>query len=60
MKQNNSTRKSHCNLCGKRLSVKTGLGTIRWQPGHVDDTGIYCESCLPLKISSKDPKIVHA
>ncbi len=60
MKQNNSTRKSHCGLCGKRLSVKTASGTIRWQPGHIDDTGIYCEVCHPLKNSSTDPKIVHA
>lgn len=46
MKQYESTRKSHCNICGKRLSEQTAAGKIQWRPGHIDDSGIYCASCL--------------
>ena len=49
MKQITTTRKSHCNVCGKRLSEKTASGAIRWKPGHVDDSGIYCLSCNTSK-----------
>ncbi len=54
MKQNNTTRKSHCSICGKRLSEKTDSSTIRWKPGYIDDTGILCDSCHAAKKSSKD------
>lgn len=47
MIQNKATRKSHCGMCGKRLSEKTAPGTIRWRPSRVDDAGIYCASCKP-------------
>jgi len=53
MKQNNTTRKSHCSICGKRLSEKTASSTIHWKPGYVDDTGIICDSCYTAKTSSK-------
>jgi len=56
MKQRKTTRKSHCSMCGKRLSEKTASGEIRWQPGHVDDTGIYCVSCYSLKKGGKGGK----
>jgi hypothetical protein len=50
MKKYETTRKSHCRICGKRLSEKTASGSIRWQLGHIDDSGIYCASCRqPLK-----------
>lgn len=45
MEKTNPIRKSHCNRCGKRLSEKTASSVIHWQLGHVDDTGIYCDSC---------------
>lgn len=38
-------RKSHCDICGKRLSFKTPLGEIQWKSSHIDDEGIYCVSC---------------
>ena len=57
MKKKKTTRKSHCGICGKRLSEKTDSGMIRWQPGHVDDTGIYCESCYVLKKNGQEGKI---
>jgi hypothetical protein len=47
MKKYDTPRKSHCSVCGKRLSEKTDSGSILWYPGHVDDSGIYCESCAP-------------
>jgi hypothetical protein len=53
MTQYESTRKSHCNICGKRLSEQAASGKIRWQLGHVDDSGIYCASCLMPKKSAK-------
>jgi hypothetical protein len=54
MKQYESTRKSHCYICGKRLSEQTASGKIRWQLGHVDDSGIYCACCLMPKKSAKN------
>jgi hypothetical protein len=62
MKENNATRKSHCSICGKRLSEKTASSTIRWEAGHVDDTGIYCDSCYTSKLNpfssiSEDKKV---
>lgn len=43
------SRKSHCSVCGKRLSVMTAEGAISWQAGGVDDKGIYCDTCLEQK-----------
>ncbi len=60
MRQNNTTRKSHCSICGKRLSWKTASSTIRWQIGYVDDTGIYCDFCHSAKKISKDQGSDHA
>ncbi len=51
MKKNNATRQSHCSMCGKRLSEMTASSGIHWQPGHVDDTGIYCDSCYTSKLN---------
>ncbi len=45
MEKTNPVRQSHCNKCGKRLSEMTASSGIHWQLGHVDDTGIYCDSC---------------
>jgi hypothetical protein len=56
MTQNTPTRKSHCIACGKRLSEKSPSGAIRWQPSHVNDKGIYCETCGAALSSSKDKK----
>ena len=60
MKQNNAIRKSHCSICGKRLSEKTASNTIRWKPGYVDDAGIHCDSCHTTKKSSKDQGSDHS
>jgi hypothetical protein len=59
MKQN-TTRKSHCNICGKRLSEKTVSGAIRWKPGHVDDSGLYCMYCDISRKSSMVRENAHA
>ena len=56
MKQDKTTRKSQCRVCGKRLSEKTVAGTIRWQPGHIDDSGLYCESCYESMKGGKGGK----
>lgn len=56
MKPYEKTRKSHCSICGKRLSVQTASGKIQWQLGHVDDSGIYCASCLMPRKSAQDQK----
>jgi len=47
MAESKPTRKSHCITCGKRLSERTNGGTVRWKPSHLDDKGLYCESCHP-------------
>ena len=49
-------RRSHCISCGKRLSAVTATGDIRWQPSHVDDRGLYCETCYAEKIDGKKRK----
>jgi len=41
----NDKRNSVCVGCGKRLSVMTASGEIKWQPSHVDDEGLYCADC---------------
>jgi hypothetical protein len=41
----NTKRRSLCVDCGRRLSIITGSGKIRWQPSQVDDNGLYCEEC---------------
>jgi len=53
MTEYEKTRKSHCIVCGKRLSEKTDTGSILWKPSHVDDKGLYCESCRPPKKTAK-------
>jgi len=45
MSNNESTRKSHCSLCGKRLSLQEPSGDILWKPSKIDDKGIYCNEC---------------
>jgi len=49
-------RKSHCEICGRRLSFKTPLGDIQWQSSHVDDDGIYCIPCYLNKDFSEKRK----
>jgi len=49
-------RLSHCVLCGKRLSLKTPTGDIHWNPGQVDDEGIYCTDCYAVASISKKKK----
>lgn len=49
MKEYPTSRKSHCSVCGNRLSKKSAAGKIIWQPSHVDDKGIYCETCYAAK-----------
>lgn len=56
MKLYETTRKSHCRICGKRLSEQTATGKIQWQRVHVDDSGIYCASCLMPPKSAQDRK----
>jgi hypothetical protein len=51
-KQQVVRKSSHCSVCGTTLSVKTDAGTTQWRTCHVDDTGIYCDSChAPRKIN---------
>lgn len=45
-KKKNEKRSSICIVCGKRLSVKTDDGEIKWHPSHVIDDGFYCDSCF--------------
>ncbi len=59
MKENRTTRKSHCSICGKRLSEKTNSGAIRWEPSHVDDSGLYCAFCIIVKNSRPDLKSAY-
>lgn len=56
MKTQPARRKSHCAICGKRLSQKTGSGVITWTPSHVNDKGIYCETCHRKLQETKDLK----
>ncbi len=49
-------RQSHCSGCGKRLSSITATGDIRWQPSHVDDKGLICETCFAAKNAAKTKK----
>ena len=51
----NDKRNSLCVGCGKRLSVRTASGEIKWQPSHVDDVGLYCEDCYD-KYTAKHKK----
>jgi len=53
MEDDKAQRKSHCNVCGMRLSSKTSSGEIRWQSSHVDDEGIYCVNCYLSKKTTK-------
>jgi hypothetical protein len=45
MNKKNAERKSTCSVCGKRLSAKAPEGGIQWQPSHVGDNGLYCDTC---------------
>jgi hypothetical protein len=56
MNDSKNKRKSHCLVCGVRLSEKTSSGKIRWRPSHVDDEGIYCKSCYKPDNDSRDRK----
>ena len=56
MKHYKVKRKSHCNVCGKRLSEKRLMGHIHWQPCHIDDKGIYCVACAVPKGSARTRK----
>jgi hypothetical protein len=49
----NNKRNSLCNVCGKRVSVKTESGEIRWQPSHVVDEGLFCDVCFRKKDGGK-------
>jgi hypothetical protein len=53
MNQRRIKRKSHCDVCGKRLSEKTKSGDIKWRPSHIDDKGIYCVTCYMPKGNGK-------
>jgi hypothetical protein len=60
MEENRVERKSHCTVCGKRLSLKTSSGEIRWRPSHVDDEGIYCVTCyLSKKYDNEQGAKIH-
>lgn len=52
MEKDRQVRHSYCIICNVRLSTKTPTGTIQWQPGFVDDKGLFCASCF----STKDKK----
>jgi len=45
MKKDGNKRRSHCSVCGKRLSKKTPTGDIQWHPSLIDDQGFYCDTC---------------
>jgi hypothetical protein len=49
----NTTRQSVCIICGKRVSIKTPTGEIKWQPSQVDDEGLYCADCFVFHRSDK-------
>ena len=52
-------RKSHCHVCGKRLSEKRLMGHIHWKSCHIDDKGIYCVACYLPKTTARKRKNVH-
>ena len=56
MKPDTPQRKSHCTVCGKRLSEKTSTGAIHWEPSLVDDKGIYCETCKKALVQANGKK----
>jgi hypothetical protein len=56
MDQTHGKRTSHCNTCGKRLSIKTPFGDIRWQSSNVDDDGFYCMECYQTKHAEQNKK----
>ena len=49
----NKKRHSLCVVCGKRVSVRTESGEIRWQPSHVVDEGLFCDECFNKKSGGK-------
>jgi hypothetical protein len=50
------SRRSHCTICGIRLSAKGLLGDIRWHDSNVDDKGLYCIPCYKSVINDKTIK----
>jgi hypothetical protein len=52
----NEKRNSLCILCGKRLSIKSAAGDIRWNPSCVDDKGIYCDACFEARTTDGTQK----
>lgn len=59
MKQYAIKRKSHCDVCGARLSERKRPGDIHWKPCHINDKGIYCVTCYMPKTRDKAGKNVH-
>jgi len=56
MQKETDKRRSHCAVCGKRLSQMTPTGDIQWKPSFVDDKGLYCSGCYKPKKKSKSKK----
>lgn len=52
----NKKRNSLCVVCGKRVSVKTETGEIRWQPSHVVDDGLFCDECFRKRDISRSAR----
>jgi len=50
------SRRSHCNICGRRLSSKDLFGDIRWQPSNIDDKGLTCIPCYKALQKDRNKK----
>lgn len=59
MNTNDGKRQSRCCVCGKRLSAKTPLGEIQWQPGHIGDKGPYGDACYAPNVKDEAKKKLH-
>lgn len=57
MTDQNIKRRSHCSICGKRLSLKTSDGDVQWQSSLIDEKGIYCNSCYTSKDKTSKKKM---
>ena len=55
-KEETPERRSHCIICGLRLSTKTSTDNIKWQPSQVDDYGLYCDDCFKVHGKNKSRK----
>jgi hypothetical protein len=53
-------RKSHCRVCGTRLSALQPSGNVQWMLCHVDDRGLYCLNCFKPKSTGKNGKSAAA